>query len=110
MNDKDHVRQLKAQLQDRPVPRCPHFQAARAERIYPVEGYCVLTTSPGLLMIPSIAEFNMYCTAVGFSVCPWFCGDKTRDHSGAEAGIGSIRSEWRPCRDSVRSWKGCVLP
>ncbi len=106
MNDKDHVRH-------RPVPRCPHFQAAHAERIYPVEGYCVLTTSPGLLMIPSIAEFKMYCTAVRFSVCPWFCGSNTSDHPYAEAGIGirtSIRTEGRPCGDSVRSGKECALP
>ena len=70
MKEEEYVRQLEDRLQLQQGPRCPQFQAARADWIYPVEGYCLQTASPSRLMIPSIAEFHRFCTSGGFALCP----------------------------------------
>lgn len=45
-NDEVYARELAVSLRADPPPQCPH-SACRAERLYPVQGYCVLTESPG---------------------------------------------------------------
>ncbi len=80
MGEEEHVRQLEERRHMQPASRCPQFRATRADWVYPVEGYCLQTASPGQLMIPSIAEFNRFCTTGGFLLCPWFCGRKVGDH------------------------------
>lgn len=54
--------------------RCPQMRAVQADWLYPVEGYCVLHRAPGWLMIPSVEEFQRYCTTLRFQQCPWFTG------------------------------------
>ena len=55
-----------------PRPRCPQLRACRAERLYPVPGYCVLADTPGWFMIPSIEEYREYCTTPRWGDCCWF--------------------------------------
>jgi len=57
-NDNIRARELAERLRKDPRPRCPPLRACRAERLYPVQGYCVLAESPGWFMIPSIEEYR----------------------------------------------------
>jgi len=51
---------------------CPQFRPCDLEGLYPVRGHCVLSRCPGWFMIPSIEEYRMFCTKVGFAQCRWF--------------------------------------
>ena len=51
---------------------CTQFRPCTFEELYPVRGHCVLSRSPGWFMIPSIEEYQMFCTKAGFAQCRWF--------------------------------------
>ncbi len=55
-------------------PLCPQFRQAAMEGSYPVRGYCVLAEAAGWFMIPSIEEYQGYCTTARFGGCCWFGG------------------------------------
>ncbi len=71
---------------------CPQFRPCDLTRMYPVRGYCILTQTPGWLMIPSIEEYRMYCTGWGFAQCPWF----------RQGGESATRVEPRAVRQAAR--------
>ena len=71
-NDEGHARTLAKRLREDCRPLCPQFRSCHLERLYPVEGYCILDRSPGRFMIPSIEEYREYCTRPRFADCCWF--------------------------------------
>ena len=71
-SDEIHVAELANRLREKTEPLCPQFRSCNLEGLYPVRGHCVLSRSPGWSMIPSIEEYRMYCTRVGFIECRWF--------------------------------------
>jgi hypothetical protein len=68
--DKIHAGDLAQRLREERRPLCPQFRPHHIERL--VQGYCVLTQSPGWFMIPSIEEYREYCTTPRFGECCWF--------------------------------------
>ena len=95
-SDEGYARALAVSLRAEPRPRCPQFRASRSERLYPVEGYCVLAESPGWFMIPSIEEYRASCTTARFEGCCWFRG------TGAGPGAVETPPPARPIR--VERW------
>jgi hypothetical protein len=73
-DDEIHARKLAERLREDREPLCPQLRACRAERLYPVHGYCVLAESPGWFMVPSTEEYREYCTTPRFGDCCWFRG------------------------------------
>lgn len=74
MSDEAHAHELAERLREVRLPACPQMRPACVERLYPVQGYCVLSQAPAWFMIPSIEEFRHYCTTPRFRQCPWFVG------------------------------------
>jgi len=70
--DEIHARERGKRVRAEPPPRGPQFRGCDVERLYPVQGYCVLSQSPGWFMIPSIEEHREYCTTPRFGECCWF--------------------------------------
>ena len=83
-NDEVYARELVVSLRADPRLRCPQLRACRAERLYPVQGYCVLAESPGWFMIPSIEEYREYCTTPRSGDCCWFRRIGTEEMTGAD--------------------------
>lgn len=73
-DDEIHTRGPGGRLRQHPEPSCPQFRLSRIQRLYPVEGCCVLARTPGWFMIPSIEEYREYCTTPRFQDCCWFGG------------------------------------
>jgi hypothetical protein len=96
-NDETHARELAQHLREEPRPLCPQLRACAPERLYPVEGYCVLAASPGWFMIPSVEEYREYCTTPRFGACRWFQG------VGATSGSVEGPSRERPARPELWS-------
>ena len=72
-NDEVYARELAVNLLADPRPRCPQLRVCHhAERLYPVQGYCVVAESPGWFMIPSIEEYWESCTTLQWGDCSWF--------------------------------------
>lgn len=97
MSDEAHTCELAESLREVRRHRCSQMRPARAEWLYPVEGYCILSRAAAWLMIPSIEEFRQYCTTPRFRECPWFGGSK--DRVGArQAGVQAPLPAdiWRP--------------
>ena len=82
-NDEVDARELAVSLRADPRPQCPQLRACRADRLYPVQGYCVLAESPGWFMIPSIEEYREYCTTPRWGDCCWFRQIGTGEITGA---------------------------
>ena len=72
MGPSEAVRRVIGQIGQVQIPVCPWMRLARKETGYAIDGYCVLDQSPGWFMIPSIEEFDTYCTGAQFHRCPWF--------------------------------------
>ena len=98
-NDEVYARALAVSLRAEPRPRCPQFRASREERLYPVEGYCVLAESPGWFMIPSIEEYREFCTTPRSGDCCWF----GRIGNGEMAGQGKALREEQAIR--INTWQ-----
>ena len=98
-NDEAHARELAVRLRPDRRPRCPQLRACRAERLYPVRGYCVLAESPGWFMIPSIEEYREYCTTPRYGDCCWF----RRNGTGAMTGASDAHREEQASR--VTMWQ-----
>ncbi len=78
-----------------PRPRCPHFRERGIERLYPVEGYCVLSQSSDCFMVPSIEEYREYCTTSRFDKCWWFqCPQAIRSPAGGDRVLA--QADWWP--------------
>jgi len=71
---------------------CTQFRPCDLEGLYPVRGHCVLSRSPGWFMIPSIEEYQMFCTKAGFAQCRWF------HDAGETAGPVATPQEEQPAR------------
>jgi hypothetical protein len=95
-NDEVYARELAVNLRADPRPRCPQLRVCHTERLYPVEGYCVLAEAPGQFMIPSIEEYRASCTTARFGGCCWFRG------TGAGPGAVETPPPARPIR--VERW------
>ncbi|MFI5342536.1 MAG: hypothetical protein ACHQ7N_22225, partial [Candidatus Methylomirabilales bacterium] len=97
-NDETHTQELAKGLREDPRPLCPQFRGCDIQRLYPVQGYCVLAQSPGWFMVPSIEEYREHCTTPRFGECCWFRG--TREQTGSaegRRGDEAIRAEaWQP--------------
>ena len=89
--DAGEAREAASRLRADPRPRCPQLRACRAERLSPVQGYCVLADTPGWFMIPSIEEYREVCTTPRWGDCCWFRGNAP---DGADE-IGSAQVEER---------------
>jgi hypothetical protein len=96
-NDEIHAQELAKRLREEPRPLCPQLHSCDHERLYPVEGYCVLADSPGWFMIPSIEEYRQYCTTPRFGECRWFRG------AGANSGPVEGQPRERPTRTDLWS-------
>ena len=83
-NDERYTQQVAERLRAEPRPRCPQLRVCHTERLYPVEGYCVLAEAPGQFMIPSIEEYRASCTTARFGDCCWF--------RGTGAGLGAVET------------------
>ena len=79
--DETQARELAERLRGERQPLCPQCRACGIERLYPVQGYCVLSQAPGWFMIPSIEEYREHCTTPRFRECCWFRGDRQRGES-----------------------------
>ena len=82
--DERYTQQVAERLRADLRPRCPQLRVCHTERLYPVEGYCVLADSPGQFMTPSIEEYRASCTTARFVDCCWF--------RGPGAGHGSVET------------------
>jgi hypothetical protein len=91
-SDEIHTQELAKRLRDDRRPLCPQFRGCGIEGLYPVQGYCVLSQSPGWFMIPSIEEYREYCTTPRFGECCWFRG------TGEFRGSVETQPEERPAR------------
>ena len=81
--DEVYAQELAVSFRADPRPRCPQLRACCAERLYPVQGYCVLADQPGWFMIPSIEEYREYCTTLRWGDCGWFRRIGTEERTGA---------------------------
>jgi hypothetical protein len=86
-NDEVHAQELAVSLQGNSRPLCPQLRGCRSERLYPVQGYCVLTESPGWFMIPSIEEYREYCATPQYGECCWFRRIDTEEMTGASEAL-----------------------
>jgi hypothetical protein len=98
-SDEVYARALAVSLRADPRPRCPQLRACRVERLYPVQGYCMLAESPGWFMIPSIEEYREYCTTLRHGDCCWF----RRTGAGEMTGAGEAHREEQAIR--VNAWQ-----
>ncbi len=98
-NDEGDARELTVSLWPDPRPRCPQLRVCRVERLYPVQGYCVLAESPGRFMIPSIEEYREYCTTPLWGDCHWF------GRIGAGRGIGAGEAHRAERAVRVNTWQ-----
>lgn len=98
-NDNIRARFMAERLSEDPRPQCPQLRACRVERLYPVEGYCVLVDSPGWFMIPSIEEYREYCTTPRWGDCCWF----RRIGPGERTGAGGVHRAEQAIR--VNTWQ-----
>jgi hypothetical protein len=87
-----HTQELAKRLHGDPRPLCPQFRQCAVERLYPVQGYCVLSQSSGWFMVPSIEEYRKYCTTSCFGACCWFGGGG----SGKAVGVNDPQGEFWP--------------
>ena len=96
-DDEVYARELAVPLRADPRPRCPQLRACRAERLYPVQGYCVLAESPGWFMIPSIEEYREYCTTPRWGACCWFRRSSPGENTEIVEGHGTVQPTlgWR---------------
>lgn len=95
VRDEIHVAEFAKRFREETKPLCPQCRPCDVEGLYPVRSYCVLSPSPGWLMIPSIAEYRTYCTGRGFAGCPWF------RQTGEAAGSVEDESGPRPARSAA---------
>jgi hypothetical protein len=98
-NDNMRAREMAERLRPDPRPRCPQLRACRAERLYPVQGYCVLEESPGWFMTPSIEEYREHRTTPRWGNCCWV----RRIGPGEMTGAGEAHREEQAIR--VDMWQ-----
>lgn len=96
MDDEAYVGRLAERLREVRLPACPQMRPACVERLYPVQGYCVLSQVPAWFMIPSIAEFRDYCTTPRFRQCPWFAGAGDGTDQGPPERASAPINVWSP--------------
>jgi hypothetical protein len=56
--DEIHALDLAKWLREERRPLCPQFRPHHIERLYPVQGYCVLSQLSGWFMIPSVEQYR----------------------------------------------------
>ena len=97
MNDEAYAGELAERLREVRLPTCSQIRPACVERLYPVQGYCILDQARAQFMIPSIEEFRNYCTTPRFRQCPWFAGagDET-DQGRPEVRASPPTNVWSP--------------
>ena len=71
-SDAIYLAEFAKGLREETTPLCPQFRSCDVDGRFPVRGYCVLSRSPGWLMIPRIEAYRNYCTRREFALCSWF--------------------------------------
>lgn len=68
--DAEQAWELQRRLDRSRIVRCPRFRTAHIPWADPVDGYCALSHSCGQFAIPTVGEFESYCTAPRYARCP----------------------------------------
>jgi hypothetical protein len=72
---------------------CPLLRPARAEWIYPVQGFC-RGLPRGLLMIPSVEEYRTRCSTEAYTACPIYRSRMAGDDRALDAWLRGQYRNW----------------
>jgi hypothetical protein len=106
-SDEIYFAEFAKRLREEIAPLCPQFRSCDVDGLFPVRGYCVLSRSPGWLMIPRIEVYRNYCTRREFVLCSWFCqtdAAAVTDRGGLEDPAGPTRGRRGPDAGESRCW------